>query len=607
MNQPVQHDDTFEKLGITLLFTVMGLVAVVWAGAQLATLLAHGHALQTSFNDAGQAVLGLKDHVGDPRAAWPPGPREQLPGPILYWGATVVVLVGGTALVFMGWKVARDPRESLDRRTRAGVAAQGRLAEPKELRPLLVSHPAPGRFVIGRAGRRLLATEPATNPARRRRRPSSGPGAVMPVGPSRSGKTTNIINGVFHWQHPAILVSLKGDFLDVTGNWRTSLGEVKVFDPSGVTGRESATWSPLRGATTVSGAVRAARQIAEAAPRQGSSGEGGEFWLQMAESLLSALLIIAANSKDRTFADIVQWVVGNDMPVDGSVGQVQPLMRALKADGEQSRKKAGEFSTTVLEGLWRNDHRTVSSVYATARTMVWPWIDPLVAEATTNCTIDLDWLLEKNNTLYVCIPLNDQHRLRPVLGGLLNDLVGQAFEQFVQTGKPLDPPLLLVIDEAATLRPDQLPSWASTLAGIGVQLVTAWQSVAQIEAAYGRQAPAILTNHLTKVFFPGMSDAAGLDYLSRLLGDEHVPSRLSRQPGGDPDRLGISDVPLVPPAALRQMRAGDALLVHGTLPPAHVRIRPWYRDRQLRRRALRSPAIQEKSASVGKNEARRVP
>ena len=264
------------------------------------------------------------------------------------------------------------------------------------------------------------------------------------------------------------------------------------------------------------------------------------------------------------------------------MGEVQPLMRALKADGDADRKEAGEFAATVLEGLWRNDHRTVSSVYATARTMVWPWIDPLVAQSTADCTLDLDWLLEKNNTLYVCIPLNDQHRLRPVLGGLLNDLVGQAFERFVRTGKPLDPPLLLVIDEAATLRPDQLPSWASTLSGIGVQLVTAWQSIAQIEAAYGRQSQAILTNHLTKLFFAGMSDSAGLDYLSRLLGDEHVPSRLSTQPVDDPDRQGITGVPLVPPAALRQMRPGDALLVHGTLPPAHVRIKPWYRQRHLR-------------------------
>ncbi len=406
----------------------------------------------------------------------------------------------------------------------------------------------------------------------------------MPVGPSRSGKTTSIINGVFRWEHPAVLVSLKNDFLDATGKWRAGLGEVRVFDPSGVTGLQSATWSPLRGAKTVSGAVRAARQIAEAAPRQQPT-EQGDFWLQMAESLLASLLIIAANAKDRKFADIVRWVVSTDMPGENFVGEVQPLMRALKADGDPEKKEAGEFAATVLEGLWRNDHRTVSSVYATARTMVWPWIDPLVATSTASCTTDLDWLMERNNTLFVCIPLNDQHRLRPVLGGLLNDLVGQAFERFVGTGQPLDPPLLLVIDEAATLRPDQLPSWAATLAGIGVQLVTAWQSIAQIEAAYGRQAQAILTNHLTKMFFPGMSDAAGLDYVSRLLGEEYVPSRLSRTHREDGEGSRVTSVPLVAPSALRQLRPGEALLIHGALPPAHIRIRPWYHDRRLQSRA----------------------
>ncbi|MGI8948842.1 MAG: type IV secretory system conjugative DNA transfer family protein, partial [Ornithinimicrobium sp.] len=511
-----------------------------------------------------------------------PALAARLPGPVLYWAATVVALAAALVIGVGAHKVFRDPVEPLDRRRRAGVTAQGRLASPSDLRPLLVRRPQPGRFVLGHVGHRLIATE-ATIRSRRRRQ-TAGRGAVMPVGPSRSGKTTSIINGVFHWQHPAVLVSLKGDFLDVTGAWRGTLGEVRVFDPSGATGHESATWSPLRGAATVSGAVRAARQIAEAAPRQQST-EHGDFWTNMAESLLAALLVVAANSKDRTFADIVRWVVGTDMPGEGFVGEVQPLVRALKGDGDAGPKEAGEFATTVLEGLWRNDHRTVSSVYATARTMVWPWIDPLVARSTASCTIDLDWLLEKNNTLYVCIPLNDQHRLRPVFGGLLNDLVGQAFERFVRTNQPLDPPLLLVIDEAATLRPDQLPSWASTLSGIGVQLVTAWQSIAQIEAAYGRQEQAILTNHLTKLFFPGMSDAAGLDYLSRLLGDEHVPSRLGSQMDNGNHHSPITTVPVVPPAALRQMRTGDALLVHGSLPPAHLHVRPWYRNRRLRRRA----------------------
>src|SRR3546814_20044242 len=99
--------------------------------------------------------------------------------------------------------------------------------------------------------------------------------------------------------------------------------------------------------------------------------------------------------------------------------------------------------------------------------------------------------------------------------GMLNDLVGQAFERYVRTNQPLDPPLLIVMDEAAILRPDQLPSWAATLSGIGVQLVTAWQSVSQIAAAYGRHAQGILTNHLSKLFYAGITAPTALHYDSR--------------------------------------------------------------------------------------------
>jgi hypothetical protein len=38
------------------------------------------------------------------------------------------------------------------------------------------------------------------------------------------------------------------------------------------------------------------------------------------------------------------------------------------------------------------------------------------------------------------------------------------------------------------------------------------------------------------------------------------------------------------------MRPGHALLVHGTLPPAHIRTRPYYRDRRLAARASLPPA-----------------
>lgn len=267
----------------------------------------------------------------------------------------LTVLVG---VLVLGLRVFRGGGETLDRRKRLGVATQGRLARPADLRPLLIRRAEAGRFVLGHMNRRLVASAAGGNR-----------GAVALIGPTRSGKTTAAIAGILDWQGPAVLCSVKGDLLGAPERG-ASAGDVQVFDPSGVTGQGCATWSPLRAASTTNGAVRAARALAEASPRPSHHVEQTDFWSQMAESLTAALLCLAANADGRTFSDVVRWVLSTDLPSENFVGEVAPLLRALKTDGDPERKAAGQFSAMVLEGLWRNDHRTVSSVYATARTIV---------------------------------------------------------------------------------------------------------------------------------------------------------------------------------------------------------------------------------------------
>ena len=225
--------------------------------------------------------------------------------------------------------------------------------------------------------------------------------------------------------------------------------------------------------------------------------------------------------------------------------------------------------------------------------MVWPWADPGVAAASRGEPLTLEWLLGEPNTVYLCAPIEDQARLAPAFGGLLNELIKQAYLRAASTGRPLDPPLLIVIDEAGNTPLRALPEYASTLAGIGVLLVTIWQSVAQLEAAYGRQADTILTNHLSKVFYAGLSDPASLRYVATVLGEEEVEVRSRSTDSGGWGRtnlqLATTRVALAPAHALRQMRPGDALLVHGTLPPAHLRTRPYYAEADLAARAALHP------------------
>ena len=82
-----------------------------------------------------------------------------------------------------------------------------------------------------------------------------------------------------------------------------------------------------------------------------------------------------------------------------------------------------------------------------------------------------------------------------------------------------------MIDEAGNTPLRWLPDVASTCSGIGIQLVTVWQSLAQMRAIYQAQTGSLLTNHGSKIFFSGLSDRETLEYASYLGGDEEVAQR----------------------------------------------------------------------------------
>jgi type IV secretion system protein VirD4 len=387
-----------------------------------------------------------------------------------------------------------------------------------------------------------------------------------------------------------VLASVKTDLLAATIGWRREMGAVRVFDPTACTGQKPASWSPLRDAKTVQGAQRAARVLADTAP---GSVEDDAFWTSQCEILLFALLYVAANTEGRSMRHVVDWVLTQDKPGDLGRGDLEPILQALLAHDDPEVVAGAEEAGKALLAIWQMDERTRSSVYATAQSVVWPWADPGVAASAQGCDIDLDWLCSgpKPNTLYICAPIDDQARLSSVFGGLLGDILRQAFARANRTGKPLDPPLLIVIDEAGNTPLRSMPEYASTVAGIGILLVTIWQSKAQLDVAYARAADTILTNHLTKVFYTSASDVSGLDLAARLVGDAYLPLRSSstdlRGPGGSLSE-SASAIPLAPADVLRQMLPGDALLIHGTLPPAQLRTRPYYSEKQL---AARVPEI----------------
>jgi type IV secretion system protein VirD4 len=401
-------------------------------------------------------------------------------------------------------------------------------------------------------------------------------GAVAVFGPSQSGKTTGLISGIEGWIGPAIVSSVKTDLLHRTIEQRSAVGEIKVFDPLGVTGRPTATWSPLRSAVTLDGALAAAQLLA---PAESETNSTDQFWRGQAQQLIAGMLWVAANTPGHMMANVVQWVTRLDKPDDTGPGTLSPLVRLLTEHESPSIAAAAKKVQGYLQGQWKTDPRTSASIYTTARNAVWPWADPGVEASAMGCEITLDWLLAGSNTLYLVAPLGDEHRVGAVFAALLADLVRQAFDRYNRTGAAINPGLLLILDEAANTPLPLLPQWSATITGAGVQLVTVWQSKGQIDRSYGRDADNLLTNHRSKLLYPSAtSDLATIDYFRNLIGDEHIRSDLDERGGRagvdrHRDRSPATTVPFLAPNVLRQVKVGDALLVHGALPPAWIKAR----------------------------------
>jgi len=306
------------------------------------------------------------------------------------------------------------------------------------------------------------------------------------------------------------------------------------------------------------------------------------YFKVMAEELLWPLLFTAVVS-GATMGDVVRWVLADEASSPEITERLDPFL----SGADPARYRHATMAMRVLTSLWATDPRPRSSIFTTALTMIANWEDPVVADCAARSDITLEWLVSGPNTLYICSPMHEQLRLATVFGGILDDLLQQAYEWQNSHGSRL-PDTLLILDEAANAPARWLPQVASTCSGIGIQLVTVWQSKGQIDDAYGTQADSVLTNHGTKLFFSGISDPATLDYVSRLLGDEEVVQR-----GASNDvnfgRRSVNEsttrLRLVPADIIRQVPPGEGLLIHGTLRPAHLKGRFYYAEKRLRRLA----------------------
>jgi len=115
----------------TLLFVAIGTVVVVgglvWLTGQLAGLLASGTWPHVPVAELPGILARLREHAGDPAAAWPASVRGRLPGPLGMYATLAGILLTPLALGALAWWLHQPPAAP---RPPATPAPRGRRPRP---------------------------------------------------------------------------------------------------------------------------------------------------------------------------------------------------------------------------------------------------------------------------------------------------------------------------------------------------------------------------------------------------------------------------------------------------------------------------------------------
>ena len=312
-------------------------------------------------------------------------------------------------------------------------------------------------------------------PARGWWRPS-GPSRSSSSGPPRvTRRRDSAVPAILGWAGP-VVASERQDRphattpLPTVATWAAS----SASTPPGPTGLDSAWWSPLPASATL--ARRPARGL-RARPRSARSvGRDHE----------RRGLLVRHGGEAAGPPAVRRGVRRSEH------GRRRPVGRRPRRRPRSSTSSPPPGSVRGRTGrpgsAFGKEERQRSSIYTTVETVLEPFADAVARFASAG--VHGAGAVDPTSTR---LAVGGPRHLLPVRAGprpapadapvrsVVRQVLEHVYDRVTLTGRPLDPPLLVVLDEAANIAPlPDLDALAATAAGHGVQLVTVWHDLAQI-------------------------------------------------------------------------------------------------------------------------------
>ncbi|MHB1526993.1 MAG: type IV secretory system conjugative DNA transfer family protein [Candidatus Dormibacteria bacterium] len=398
--------------------------------------------------------------------------------------------------------------------------------------------------------------------------------ALMIGGPG-AGKTAGWQAGVIaQWgdRGPVVAISTKPDQARWTGPLRERLGKVQVLDWPG---KQAASlpwprvrWNPLDGCGEDGAGVALDRMTSMIETVELGRPPSEAIWGVLAAQVLTAYFHAAA-LEEAGIERVLGWL---------RTSELDEPQRIITAHG--SRAGFGR-DLAALAGAAED---TRQSVMHSARPALAGLADPAVLDGCTpdmfEPAFDIDQFLDSSDTLYLLDKGGKAtvSKLAPLTVALVNAIVEKGEQKAdATTAGPgrvagrLERPLLLVIDEAASISP--LPNLVQVLSQArsrNIVVTVACQSWSQLTERWGvAGAGAIMDTAAYRLIGAGLQDMDFLTDISKSVGEKHVWSptvgaQSSKGAGGKDAKSegwALRETPILKASALVKLPEGTAVLV----------------------------------------------
>ncbi len=479
----------------------------------------------------------------------------------------------------------------------ARFATAGDLAKKDMLKP------SPNGIVVGKLDNKIVRLP--------------GQQFVILAAPTRSGKGVGIvIPNLLDYQESCVVLDIKQENFDLTSGWRKSQGqEIYLFNPF-AEDRRTHRWNPLS-YISPDPSFRISDLMSIAAMLYPDGADNQKFWVSQARNAFMAFSLFLFESLDHQ----IQLKHPNRKWRFPTLGEIYRLSSGdgsnLKAYLKDLSEKPflSQDAKTAFNNMLSQAEETFASIMGTFKEPLNAWINPVLDAATSGNDFLLTDVRRKRMTIYIGIQPNKLAESRLIVNLFFSQLINLNTKELPQANSDLRHQCLLLMDEFTSIgKVDIISTAIAYMAGYNIRLLPIIQSMAQLDAVYGRDiSRTIITNHALQIIYAPREQQDANDY-SEMLGYTTVRKKNRSRSWGQHGNYTLSENEerraLMLPQELKAMGFDKEVFLYEGIPqPVLCKKIKYFEDKHFTQRLLPKaevPQLQIGQQSQPKKEVSHV-